>query len=47
MGYLNCLADRPQQSRPIYGDVHTQPHNYNEFVRQMQDDKRRRAGGGY
>lgn len=26
--------------RPLYGDVHLQPHDYNEFTRQMENDRR-------
>lgn len=43
---LDYLADRLERARPIYGDVHMAPHNYNEFRRQMDDDRRRIAGGG-
>lgn len=44
---LDYLAERLQQSRPIYGDVHVQPHNYSEFRREQDADRRRAAAGGY
>lgn len=32
--------------RPLYGDVHMQPHNYDAFKRQMEDDRRAASVGG-
>lgn len=43
---LDYLADRLQKSRPIYGDVHVTPHNYNEFRREQDADRRRASLGG-
>lgn len=35
-------------ARPLYGDLHMQPHNYGEFQRQMQQDHAMAVvGGGY
>lgn len=33
--------------RPMYGDVKIQPHNYSEFTRQMDNDRRAMAVGGF
>lgn len=44
---LDYMADRLQQSRPIYGPINMQPHNYSEFKREMEADRRRAAVGGY
>lgn len=35
-----------QQPQPLYGDVKLQPHNYSEFVREMEADQQRSAGDG-
>jgi hypothetical protein len=32
--------------RPVFGDVHVQPHNYSQFVRQMAEDVRLANAGG-
>lgn len=40
------LADAMSQARPLYGDVSLQPHNYNEFRREMEADRRRAATSG-
>lgn len=40
------LAAELAQVRPIYGDVHVQPHSYDQFRREMDNDRRRMAIGG-
>lgn len=40
------LASAMLSARPVYGNVSIQPHNYSEFVRQMDEDQRRAAVGG-
>lgn len=41
------LAASLSSLRPLYGDIHMQPHNYNQFRREMDDDRRRAAAGGF
>lgn len=41
------LAAAVSQIRPLYGDVKIQPHNYSEFTRQMDNDRRAAAMGGF
>lgn len=40
------LADAMSQARPLYGDVSLQPHDYNEFRREMEADHRRASLDG-
>lgn len=35
-----------QPQGQLYGDVYMQPHNYQQFQRQMEQDRRSKAGGG-
>lgn len=44
---LDRLAAAVAAARPLYGDVRVQAHDYDDFRRQMFDDRRRAAAGGY
>lgn len=41
------LAAAVAQFRPLYGPVTIQPHDYSEFQREMETDRRRAAIGGF
>lgn len=41
------LAAAMERARPLYGDVYMQPHDYNEFRREQDEDRRRMARGGF
>lgn len=43
---VDRIAGALASARPVYGDVSIQPHNYNEFRRQMQQDYRDAGIGG-
>lgn len=41
-----ALASVATATRPLYGDVYVQPHDYNEFLRQQRADMARASTGG-
>lgn len=41
------LAAVMANSRPLYGDVHLQPHNYSEFQREMSKDRQMAMSDGW
>lgn len=41
------LAAALEKSRPLYGDVYMAPHDYNDFRRDMDNDRRRASIGGF
>jgi hypothetical protein len=45
-GDVGRLAAAMAAMQPLYGPVTMQPHNYNEFRREMEADRRRANRGG-